>query len=905
MEIESFLKYLKGVQRTGKRYMAKCPAHDDKNPSLSIAEGEDGRILLNCHAGCSTDKVLRAIGLAMRDLYPNNQRTAPTLPKTQTYSKPEPSEKRKITAIYSYTDENGELLCQKLRYTPKSFSWRTPDGKDGWKYNRPQNGMILYCLPDVEQAIAEHRPIWVVEGEKDVDTLCSYGFTATCSPDGAGHGKWKREYSEALKGAEVVIIPDNDEIGVDFAQETANSLRLTAGSVKIMDLRELIPQISPHWDITDVYEAYDDSQDVTDKLLEYSLNGVVYAEQYNLAAGAEGQAIPTADSHGIDSILTDEVLAELADIPDELKRERRINELREQAKNMRVAADFNRIVAAFRRTLKMKCQCKRTQPELKLLSLPNLLVEGLMCPQGWNVNESGIYPIGNYASPSPVCSQPVILSGRYRNAEVGSEGVVVSFLQDGHWRDLTVKRSTICSRQSILAMSDSGLAVTSENARCLVQYLADFEAVNRVVLPFQFAVSHAGWIGRSCEDGFMPYSNHSIFDGDQEHQTMYEAIRERGDLDAWLREVSAAKEYSMPVRAEFAASFASPLIKALKQQNFLLDLWGESSTAKSVAMHAAMSVWGDPDVLTKNFNSTAVGFEKSAAFCNSIPLALNEREANRFASPFEIEQMIYRLTDGQSGAKGTKTGGMQHIDYWSLVTLTNGEAKLLPETAKAGAGNRVLELPCEKKLFEKDAASMDRFFRENYGSAGRVWVEALQAEEKEHRFSSFQQDYNRFYNQFSQSPSTDKLNRIVTILALSDYLSSVILFGKDKETAFQNAVEFGNQLLDTLPQKQEVDTAAKAWDWAQGWLAKNYNRLSPSTLGEQLGVIEKDSIYVIGHEFSSAMRNETGFELSQVIKKFVDLGYIMPADSNSKRFQVQKRINGLQAWCYRFPKEVI
>lgn len=201
---------------------------------------------------------------------------------------------------------------------------------------------------------------------------------------------------------------------------------------------------------------------------------------------------------------------------------------------------------------------------------------------------------------------------------------------------------------------------------------------------------------------------------------MYEAIRERGNLGAWLREVSAAKEYSMPVRAELAASLASPLMKALKQQNFLLDLWGESSTAKSVAIHAAMSVWGDPDVLTKNFNSTAVGFEKSAAFCNSIPLALNEREANRFASSFEIEQMFYRLTDGQSGAKETKTGGIQHVDYWNLVVLTNGEAKLLPETAKAGASNRVLELRCEENLFEKDAATMDRFFRENYGGAGRV-----------------------------------------------------------------------------------------------------------------------------------------------------------------------------------------
>jgi len=58
------------ARRNGKGWIAKCPAHDDRTPSLSIDEGADGRALIKCHAGCSTDDVIGALGLTRRDLFP-------------------------------------------------------------------------------------------------------------------------------------------------------------------------------------------------------------------------------------------------------------------------------------------------------------------------------------------------------------------------------------------------------------------------------------------------------------------------------------------------------------------------------------------------------------------------------------------------------------------------------------------------------------------------------------------------------------------------------------------------------------------------------------------------------------------------------------------------------------------
>jgi DNA primase len=68
--IEKILDRLQGVKRVGKRWVARCPAHDDKDPSLSLREADDGRVLLHCFAGCPAYDVVTAVGLELSDLFP-------------------------------------------------------------------------------------------------------------------------------------------------------------------------------------------------------------------------------------------------------------------------------------------------------------------------------------------------------------------------------------------------------------------------------------------------------------------------------------------------------------------------------------------------------------------------------------------------------------------------------------------------------------------------------------------------------------------------------------------------------------------------------------------------------------------------------------------------------------------
>ncbi len=188
-----------GARRSGSGWMAKCPAHDDHNPSLSIRDA-DGKVLLYCHAGCAQLEVIDA--LKAKGLWAERQVKPP----------------RKITVIYDYTDEAGHLLYQVLRTEPKGFFQRRPDCDGGW-INKKSKRQVLYHLPEVVEAPI----VFVVEGEKDVETLRGQGFVATTNAGGS-EASWLPEFTEALGGREVILVPDNDRPGRERAARIARAL---------------------------------------------------------------------------------------------------------------------------------------------------------------------------------------------------------------------------------------------------------------------------------------------------------------------------------------------------------------------------------------------------------------------------------------------------------------------------------------------------------------------------------------------------------------------------------------------------------------------------------------------------------------------------------------------------------
>jgi putative DNA primase/helicase len=126
VNVEVLLARLQGVRRSGARWMALCPAHADSNPSLSIRQ-TNGKTLVHCHAGCSPEGILAALGIEPRDLF-EHQRDG-----------------RRVIAEYDYCDEKG-LLFQVVRFEPKAFRQRRPDGKGRWHWNLNGVDPVLYRL---------------------------------------------------------------------------------------------------------------------------------------------------------------------------------------------------------------------------------------------------------------------------------------------------------------------------------------------------------------------------------------------------------------------------------------------------------------------------------------------------------------------------------------------------------------------------------------------------------------------------------------------------------------------------------------------------------------------------------------------------------------------------------------
>ena len=240
----------------------KCPCHCDGRASLALRDTDDGRIAYKCMAGC--DKAVVGAALEAKSLLPKKERKART-------------RDGKIVATYPYHDEDGVLLFEVVRFEPKDFRQRRPDGKGGWDWKLGDTRRVLYRLPELLTANPT-EPVFVPEGEKDVDRLRALGLTATTSPQGAG--KWSKTDRGALAGRHVVVLPDDDQPGRDHAAIIARDLDDKAASVRVLHL----PGLPEKGDVSDWLAA----GGTAEKLLELAAAAAAPAKE--IAAAPAGDS---------------------------------------------------------------------------------------------------------------------------------------------------------------------------------------------------------------------------------------------------------------------------------------------------------------------------------------------------------------------------------------------------------------------------------------------------------------------------------------------------------------------------------------------------------------------------------------------------------------------------------------
>jgi len=252
--LDALRDYGSEIRAIADGHMAQCPAHNDRNPSLHVSEGADGRALVDCKAGCRLDDVLSPLGLTERDLFVESLGGSGS---TGTYKGMAGVLAPRLDPVtdYVYTDAAGVPVMKVTRFNQvdhsggligKTFRQYGPDGAGGWQAGL--NGKVppLYRLPEVLAAVATGGTVLVVEGEKDADRATSLGLVATTSPMGAG--KWRDEHTASLTGGVVVVVVDDDGPGRAHALAVHEALSAVARSVVMVLPASGCKDLSEHLD---------------------------------------------------------------------------------------------------------------------------------------------------------------------------------------------------------------------------------------------------------------------------------------------------------------------------------------------------------------------------------------------------------------------------------------------------------------------------------------------------------------------------------------------------------------------------------------------------------------------------------------------------------------------------------
>lgn len=305
----------------GTGIMVRCPGHEDRKQSLHVSIGDDGRIVLFCHAGCETKDILALRGMKFEDLWPSKTNPRAATPR-----------KLLSTTAYDYGDEIRKLLFQVVRKQfadGKTFTQRKPKPGGGWEYTVVGVRMVLFQLADIVESGLD-TPVLLVAGEKDALRAKREGRLATTNP--GGEGKWRPEYGESLRGRVAPLIPDNDQPGFKHALTVHRALADISERTPIILL-----EVQPKGDLSDWLDAGGKIADLDRIILqgETSIPGARLIEVDELARLAGEDAANSAYQH----MCGDDAL-ETQDFPVDVFPDSIANYIREGADAIGVPADM-------------------------------------------------------------------------------------------------------------------------------------------------------------------------------------------------------------------------------------------------------------------------------------------------------------------------------------------------------------------------------------------------------------------------------------------------------------------------------------------------------------------------------------------------------------------------------------
>ena len=501
----------------------------------------------------------------------------------------------------------------------------------------------------------------------------------------------------------------------------------------------------------------------------------------------------------------------------------------------------------------------------------------LFTGDNWNINYFGIKRLVKDQWET-VIDMPVAPVAFLENTTEGVHKVELKFLSDGEPRTIVCDKETIASKSKIVSLSNYGIAVNSNNASALIQFFAYIEGHNQYAIPRHQSVSHVGWVD---DTSFLPYTDKTKFDGEAENKSMYKAISQQGDFDAWINFTHDLRS-NLYLRLMMAASFASPLIERVNALPFVFHLWGSTGKGKTVALMVAMSIWGDPSAgkLTRTMNMTNAAMMSSAAFLRNIPFAGDELQTIK-TKDMKYDELIMQITEGIERGRLDRQAKNRPLRSWHSAFLFTGEERCTNDYSGGGTKNRVIEIEAEGTIVEHGNQTVS-FVTQNYGHAGKTFINYIANKDLQAEYSKI---FSRVINECDTTP---KQAMAISLVLLGDALACECIYQNETPLAVETIKPF-------LKNSEEVSVATRAYEYIVGYFAANMVKFNDTPSIERWGKLSRNglSLTVVDHVLVKALKAE-GFSFDAVKKEWAANGWLAKYDNKYKK---KSSINGVKTYC--------
>ena len=823
--LRDMIPYLRNVKQRNEETLAACPvceAGESDGHHLYVRES-GGKLLAYCQkCNAKLPEILRALDIRPEFVEEEKPQNTETKPGQIKHAKPEVMEE--YDHVYKNPDGTTAYCKHRVKHADgsKIFRFRYVDEHGKTIFKKPEGCNNLYNLDLLERADAD-TCLYIVEGEKCADAMVQHGFLATtCNAGARKNVKLSPTDLRYLnKFSEIVLIPDNDEKGADYA-------KAWPVPVEVLDLTEIWPDCPAKGDVADYFARGGDPE--------------------KLSVSVDYSNVSKKEMIGM------RFYESLYAIKNENRRQYAVSVAEQRARELNIARQFSKGWQTFLRSR------AKAEPEAVTVNRTNFPDQPLALDAGdWTADGDGVKRMvqdrnGNmkeeYASRLPVLPLEIL-----RNTEEGTEKIRLGFYKYGKWNNILVPRSSAASSVKIVELADMGLDVTSENARLLVKYLADVTSLNMDAIPVVKSCRHMGWAGET----FLPYTDEIRLDSEAQYKDLIASVSSRGDLQAWIR-FTAELRRSTVLRLLMGAAFASPLIAKVNALPFVFHLWGGTGTGKTAGIMAAASIWGDPRPgrLVRTVNMTVNSMMQMASVLRNLPFFGDELQTVK--SRYEnYDNLIMQVTEGINRGRMTDTALQQQMTWQNAFVFT-GEEPCTQNLSGGGVKNRVIEVECTDNVLE-NGNSVVNFINNNYGLAGPEYIRLLGKYPVRELFEK------KMKNILDATGTSEKQAMAMALILTADRLAGWAFYPEEEALTAEDVKPF-------LKVQTDIDVAKRAYREIMGVILEHEVNFKPDMNAMRWGRMGSTFVEINKTVLVRELRN-IGFHFDAVKKQWAEQGYLL------------------------------